>query len=157
MSNDERSIVDAPARVVDPFEAEALVREGSGEVDPFAVPLDPASPIDGPRFEVRVVLDDRPPPRERARRGTMVMRRTVQSKGFVGPLLVEHATKLVEQLLLAGIVLRRIDDGTLEQGLVEPLVPGVVLEMMGAVVDRLNAVLHQPHADRREPSLARGA
>ena len=83
--------------------------------------------------------------------------RTVQAEGFVGSLVVEHATEVVEQLLLAVIVVRRIDDGALEERLVEPLMPGVVLGMTGTVVDRLNAVLHQSHADLREPSLTGGA
>src|SRR5215212_2707839 len=87
----------------------------------------------------------------------MSMHRPVLAKSLVRPLLVERATELVEQNLLPGIVVRRVDDGALEQRLVEPLMSGVVLRTTGTVVDRLDAVLHQPHADGGEPPLARRA
>src|SRR5687768_3155567 len=73
------------------------------------------------------------------------------------PFLIEHLQELIEDQLLGWEVGRWRQGGALHQGFVHPLVTTVVLRMSWPAVNRLDAVLHESHAQRGEPAVARGA
>src|SRR4051794_21357420 len=102
---------------------------------------------------MRLVFDLRFLPGELPGRRTMMVSRSVLAEALMRPFVVEHLSEVIEEHLLGGVIGGRKHRCGIDHRSVHSLMPSVVLRVSGAVVRWLDPVLHQPHAESREPSM----